>query len=124
MERTERFSTRHELSGQHDCFYTVLRLEQVQYPPRFLDKLMALMVNLSLYMHATFLTTGKLIEIEHQSSLHTTMRPGWEDLVRRCLQMFLHHSEGQPWSCKRHYQEGKYKTVTAYHPLQSKYFVY
>lgn len=62
VERTERFSTRHELSG-------------------------------------------KLIEIEQQSSLHTTMRPGWEDLVRRCLQMFLHHSEGQPWSCKRHYQE-------------------
>ncbi|KAM9408807.1 nuclear receptor coactivator 3-like [Pholidichthys leucotaenia] len=62
VERTERFSTRHEL-------------------------------------------TGKLIEIEHQSSLHTTMRPGWEDLVRRCLQMFLNRSEGQPWSYKRHYQE-------------------
>ncbi|KAI5614461.1 nuclear receptor coactivator 3 isoform X2, partial [Silurus asotus] len=62
VDRIERFSTRHELSG-------------------------------------------KLIEIEQQSSLHTTMRPGWEDLVRRCLQMFLHHSEGQAWSCKRHYQE-------------------
>nr|XP_029539542.1 nuclear receptor coactivator 3-like isoform X1 [Oncorhynchus nerka]XP_029539543.1 nuclear receptor coactivator 3-like isoform X1 [Oncorhynchus nerka] len=62
VERTERFSTRHELSG-------------------------------------------KLIEIEQQSSLHTTMHPGWEDLVRRCMQMFLHRSEGQPWSYKRHYQE-------------------
>lgn len=62
VERTERFSTRHELSG-------------------------------------------KLIEIEQQSLLHTTMRPGWEDLVRRCMQMFLHRSEGQPWSYKRHYQE-------------------
>ncbi|XP_067360868.1 nuclear receptor coactivator 3-like isoform X3 [Channa argus] len=62
VERTERFSTRHEL-------------------------------------------TGKLIEIEHQSSLHTTMRPGWEDLVRRCMQMFLNRSEGQPWSYKRHYQD-------------------
>ncbi|XP_034023135.1 nuclear receptor coactivator 3 isoform X2 [Thalassophryne amazonica] len=61
-ERTERFSTRHELSG-------------------------------------------KLIEIEQQSTLHTTMRPGWEDLVRRCMQMFLHHSEGQPWSYKRHYHD-------------------
>lgn len=49
---------------------------------------------------------GKLIEIEQQSSLHTTMHPGWEDLVRRCMQMFLHRSEGQPWSYKRHYQEG------------------
>ncbi|KAM4741673.1 nuclear receptor coactivator 3-like [Anableps anableps] len=62
VERTERFSTRHELSG-------------------------------------------KLIEIEHQSSLHTTMLPGWEDLVRRCMQMFLHRSEGQPWSYKRHYRD-------------------
>ncbi|XP_047203960.1 nuclear receptor coactivator 3-like [Girardinichthys multiradiatus] len=62
VERTERFSSRHELSG-------------------------------------------KLIEIEHQSSLHTTMLPGWEDLVKRCLQMFLHRSEGQPWSYKRHYQD-------------------
>lgn len=62
LERTERFSTRHELSG-------------------------------------------KLIEIEQQASLHTTMRPGWEDLVRRCMQMFLHRSEGQPWSYKRHYQD-------------------
>lgn len=62
VERTERFCTRHELSG-------------------------------------------KLIEIEQQASLHTTMRPGWEDLVRRCMQMFLHRSEGQPWSYKRHYQD-------------------
>lgn len=49
---------------------------------------------------------GKLIEIEQQSSLHTTMRPGWEDLVRRCMQMFLHRSEGHPWSYKHHYHEG------------------
>ncbi|KAF3855879.1 hypothetical protein F7725_016602 [Dissostichus mawsoni] len=62
VERTERFSTRHEL-------------------------------------------TGKLIEIEQQASLSTTMRPGWEDLVRRCMQMFLNRSEGQPWSYKRHYQD-------------------
>jgi nuclear receptor coactivator 3 len=62
VERTERFSTRHELSG-------------------------------------------KLIEIEQQNTLHTTMRPGWEDLVRRCMQMFLHRSEGQPWSYKRHYHD-------------------
>lgn len=50
--------------------------------------------------------TGKLIEIEQHSSLHTTMRPGWEDLVRRCMQMFLNRSEGQPWSYKHHYQDG------------------
>jgi nuclear receptor coactivator 3 len=34
------------------------------------------------------------------------MRPGWEDLVRRCMQMFLYRSEGQPWSYKRHYHDG------------------
>ncbi|XP_066527194.1 nuclear receptor coactivator 3 isoform X2 [Hoplias malabaricus] len=62
VERTERFTTRHELSG-------------------------------------------RLIEIEHQNTLHTTMRPGWEDLVRRCMQMFLNRSEGQPWSFKKHYQD-------------------
>lgn len=53
-----------------------------------------------------FLVAGKLIEIEQQSSLHNTMRPGWEDLVRRCMQMFLNRSDGQPWSYKRHYQDG------------------
>lgn len=26
--------------------------------------------------------------------------------MRRCMQMFIHRSEGQPWSCKRHYQDG------------------
>lgn len=61
------------------------------------------------YVHITLnlpLIAGKLVEIEQQASLHTTMRPGWEDLVRRCMQMFLHRSEGQSWSYKRHYQEG------------------
>ncbi|XP_013873182.1 nuclear receptor coactivator 3 isoform X2 [Austrofundulus limnaeus] len=48
--------------------------------------------------------TGKLIEIEHQSSIHTTMLPGWEDLVRRCL-VVLNRSDGQSWSFKRHYQD-------------------
>ncbi|MGH0183882.1 UNVERIFIED_CONTAM: hypothetical protein FKN15_013205 [Acipenser sinensis] len=48
--------------------------------------------------------TGKLIQID-TNSLRASMRPGWEDLLRRCIQMFMHHSEGQPWSHKRHYQE-------------------
>ncbi|XP_011600912.2 nuclear receptor coactivator 3 [Takifugu rubripes] len=61
MERTESFSTRHELSG-------------------------------------------KLIQID-QNSVRASMRPGWEDLLRRCIQMFLQHSDGQPWSHKRHYHE-------------------
>lgn len=48
---------------------------------------------------------GKLIQID-QNSLRASMRPGWEDLLRRCIQMFLQHSDGQPWSHKRHYHEG------------------
>ncbi|TUA03491.1 Nuclear receptor coactivator 3 [Bagarius yarrelli] len=47
---------------------------------------------------------GKLIQID-QNSLRASMRPGWEDLLRRCIQMFLQHSDGQPWSNKRHYHE-------------------
>ncbi|KPP62938.1 nuclear receptor coactivator 3-like, partial [Scleropages formosus] len=48
--------------------------------------------------------SGKLIHID-QNSVRASMRPGWEDLLRRCIQMFLHHSEGQPWSHKRHYHD-------------------
>ncbi|XP_034167754.2 nuclear receptor coactivator 3 [Pangasianodon hypophthalmus] len=48
--------------------------------------------------------SGKLIQID-QNSLRASMRPGWEDLLRRCIQMFLQHSDGQPWSNKRHYHE-------------------
>ncbi|XP_038127460.1 nuclear receptor coactivator 3-like isoform X2 [Cyprinodon tularosa] len=48
--------------------------------------------------------SGKLIQID-QSSLRASMRPGWEDLLRRCIQMFLQHSDGQPWSHKHHYHE-------------------
>ncbi|KAJ8257830.1 hypothetical protein GJAV_G00190180 [Gymnothorax javanicus] len=48
--------------------------------------------------------SGKLMQIDH-NSLRASMRPGWEDLWRRCIQMFLHHSEGQPWSHRRHYHE-------------------
>lgn len=52
-----------------------------------------------------FFPPGKLIQID-QNSLRASMRPGWEDLLRRCIQMFLQHSDGQPWSHKRHYHEG------------------
>lgn len=35
------------------------------------------------------------------------MRPGFEDIIRRCIQRFLCHNDGQSWSNKRHYHEGK-----------------
>lgn len=56
---------------------------------------------------------GKLIQID-QNSVRASMRPGWEDLLRRCIQMFLQHSDGQPWSHKRHYHEGKSSTERTY----------
>lgn len=55
------------------------------------------------------LLAGKLIQID-QNSVRASMRPGWEDLLRRCIQMFLQHSDGQPWSHKRHYHEGESST--------------
>lgn len=54
-------------------------------------------------------SAGKLIQID-QNSVRASMRPGWEDLLRRCIQMFLQHSDGQPWSHKRHYHEGESST--------------
>uniref|UniRef100_A0A8C5EC76 Nuclear receptor coactivator 3 n=1 Tax=Gouania willdenowi TaxID=441366 RepID=A0A8C5EC76_GOUWI len=57
--------------------------------------------------------SGKLIQID-QNSLRASMRPGWEDLLRRCIQMFLQHSDGQPWSHKRHYHEGGLKQSFAF----------
>ncbi|XP_012992022.2 nuclear receptor coactivator 3 isoform X2 [Esox lucius] len=48
--------------------------------------------------------SGKLIQID-QNSLRASMRPGWEELLRRCIHMFLQQNDGQPWSHKRHYHE-------------------
>lgn len=62
----------------------------------------------------SFFPPGKLIQID-QNSLRASMRPGWEDLLRRCIQMFLQHSDGQPWSHKRHYHEGGSEQKTHTH---------
>lgn len=96
VERTERFSTRHELSGKCTLSSSSSTASYFLIPAAVASR----------SPHAVDSVAGKLIEIEQQASLHTTMRPGWEDLVRRCMQMFIHRSEGQPWSCKRHYQDG------------------
>lgn len=60
-----------------------------------------------------FVLAGKLIQID-QNSVRASMRPGWEDLLRRCIQMFLQHSDGQPWSHKRHYHEGESSTESTH----------
>ncbi|KAM4692593.1 nuclear receptor coactivator 3 [Rhinophrynus dorsalis] len=48
--------------------------------------------------------SGKVVNID-ANSLRSSMRPGFEDTIRRCIQRFLCHSDGQPWTNKRHYQE-------------------
>ncbi|XP_075439205.1 nuclear receptor coactivator 3 isoform X2 [Ascaphus truei] len=48
--------------------------------------------------------SGKVVNID-ANSLRSSMRPGFEDTIRRCIQRFLCHSEGQPWTYKRHYQD-------------------
>ncbi|KAL2297156.1 hypothetical protein Nmel_015214, partial [Mimus melanotis] len=48
--------------------------------------------------------SGKLINID-TNSLRSSMRPGFEDTIRRCIQRFLCHNDGQSWSNKHHYHE-------------------
>uniref|UniRef100_A0A8B9T0X2 Nuclear receptor coactivator 3 n=1 Tax=Anas platyrhynchos TaxID=8839 RepID=A0A8B9T0X2_ANAPL len=48
--------------------------------------------------------SGKLVNID-TNSLRSSMRPGFEDTIRRCIQRFLCHNDGQTWSNKRHYHE-------------------
>lgn len=48
--------------------------------------------------------SGKVVNID-TNSLRNSMRPGFEDTIRRCIQRFLCHSDGQQWTSKRHYQE-------------------
>uniref|UniRef100_A0A8C9L1U4 Nuclear receptor coactivator n=1 Tax=Pavo cristatus TaxID=9049 RepID=A0A8C9L1U4_PAVCR len=48
--------------------------------------------------------SGKLVNID-TNSLRSSMRPGFEDTIRRCIQRFLCHNDGQSWSNKRHYHE-------------------
>ncbi|XP_071428649.1 nuclear receptor coactivator 3 isoform X3 [Pithys albifrons albifrons] len=48
--------------------------------------------------------SGKLVNID-TNSLRSSMRPGFEDTIRRCIQRFLCQTDGQSWSNKRHYHE-------------------
>ncbi|XP_036900134.1 nuclear receptor coactivator 3 isoform X5 [Sturnira hondurensis] len=48
--------------------------------------------------------SGKLVNID-TNSLRSSMRPGFEDTIRRCIQRFFSLNDGQSWSQKRHYQE-------------------
>ncbi|XP_031289513.1 nuclear receptor coactivator 3 isoform X1 [Camelus dromedarius] len=48
--------------------------------------------------------SGKVVNID-MNSLRSSMRPGFEDIIRRCIQRFFSLNDGQSWSQKRHYQE-------------------
>ncbi|XP_075384751.1 nuclear receptor coactivator 3 isoform X3 [Tenrec ecaudatus] len=48
--------------------------------------------------------SGKVVNID-TNSLRASMRPGFEDTIRRCIQRFFSLNDGQSWSQKRHYQE-------------------
>uniref|UniRef100_A0A8D1HFY0 histone acetyltransferase n=2 Tax=Sus scrofa TaxID=9823 RepID=A0A8D1HFY0_PIG len=48
--------------------------------------------------------SGKVVSID-TNSLRSSMRPGFEDIIRRCIQRFFSLNDGQSWSQKRHYQE-------------------
>uniref|UniRef100_A0A8D1N4Z9 histone acetyltransferase n=1 Tax=Sus scrofa TaxID=9823 RepID=A0A8D1N4Z9_PIG len=51
-----------------------------------------------------FCLIGKVVSID-TNSLRSSMRPGFEDIIRRCIQRFFSLNDGQSWSQKRHYQE-------------------
>lgn len=48
--------------------------------------------------------SGKVVNID-TNSLRSSMRPGFEDTIRRCIQRFFSLNDGQPGTQKRHYQE-------------------
>lgn len=53
-----------------------------------------------------FVVVGKITSLD-TSLLRASMKPGWEDLVRRCIQRFHLQNDGEMSFAKRHQQEGK-----------------
>lgn len=49
---------------------------------------------------------GKITSLD-TSLLRATMKPGWEDLVRRCIQRFHLQNEGEISFAKKHMQDGE-----------------
>lgn len=59
---------------------------------------------------------GKITSLD-TSLLRATMKPGWEDLVRRCIQRFHLQNEGEISFAKKHMQDGEYDELTASYSL-------
>lgn len=53
-----------------------------------------------------YLISGKITSLD-TSTMRAAMKPGWEDLVRRCIQRFHSQHEGEISFAKRHHQEGQ-----------------
>ncbi|MEQ2208641.1 hypothetical protein XENOCAPTIV_009881 [Xenoophorus captivus] len=49
---------------------------------------------------------GKITSLD-TSVLRASMKPGWEDMVRRCIQRFHLQSDGEMSFAKKHHQEGQ-----------------
>lgn len=56
-----------------------------------------------LFLYCVFI--GKITSLD-TSLLRASMKPGWEDLVRRCIQRFHLQNDGDMSFAKRHQQEG------------------
>lgn len=67
-----------------------------------------------------FTDSGKITSLD-TSQLRASMKPGWEDLVRRCIQRFHLQNEGEMSFAKKHHQEGKTVFFTFIHLLPSTY---
>lgn len=56
--------------------------------------------NISFSVHS-----GKITSLD-TSLLRASMKPGWEDLVRRCIQRFHLQNDGEMSFAKKHQQDG------------------
>lgn len=59
--------------------------------------------------------TGKITSLD-TSLLRASMKPGWEDLVRRCIKRFHLQNEGEMSFAKKHQQDGERDESRAPHP--------
>ena len=55
---------------------------------------------------SVLLSAGKITSLD-TSLLRASMKPGWEDLVRRCIQRFHLQNDGEMSFAKKHQQDGE-----------------
>lgn len=67
------------------------------------------------FVCAWYSTLGKIISIE-TGALRATGRPGWEDLVRKCIYAFFQPQGKEPSHAKKLLQEGEEQTSNVHKP--------